>query len=137
MLLYVTVSLLRVCPETSHGVIRPRSGSESQSIVCGPLAGHVCFCVRACLYCMGVCICVCSQCMCSVWVMGLGHKAKHNSPHGHSGTAQAHQTLNTAQFTMYRLFYQCVYLNRGCQQAFSAVVSSVTNMFVVTQNILR
>lgn len=49
-------------------------------------------------------MCVSVQCIHSVWEVGLSHRDKHCSPHGHNGTAQAHQTLNTAPLTMYRLF---------------------------------
>ena len=74
-------------------------GSESHSIVCGPLASHVCVYMF--------------ECMCSVWVMGLSHRPKHDSPHPHKRTAQAHHTLNIAQSIMYRLFFKIANL---CQE---------------------
>ncbi len=88
---------------------RPVKGQRGRA-VCVVLVQVTCVCVCACLY---VCVFIC---MCSVWVMGLSHRAKHSSPHGHNGAAQVHQSLNTAQFTMYRLLCRCVYLNRECQQ---------------------
>lgn len=122
--------MLRGRPETSQRPLSDYCGEkaglrvrESEHCVWS-FASHMCLCM--CMF-----ICVCIQCMCCVWVMGLSHRTKHSSPHGHNGTAPAHQTLNIAEFNVQA--WPCVYLNRECQWALGedhVVLFNVTNMFI-------
>ena len=119
--LYVTLSLSWDQTEAKEWLLRwlGRDTGQSQSSVCGPFVSHVCLCV--CMF-----MCVCMQCV------GLSQRAKHSSPHGHNGTAQAHQTLNIVHFTMHGLFYQCLFKQRA-----PAGGADVTNTSVATLGPLR